>query len=76
MFLKTMGVLSTIQLRGWGFVHGVFVLGGFVLGGFCPYPGLQVRSHTIYRRTSHKMSKPTNEQSEGQNKANTISHCF
>ena len=36
MFLKTMGVLSTIQLRVWGFVLGGFVHGAFVLRGFCP----------------------------------------
>ena len=42
MFLKTMGGLSTIQVRVWGFCTRGFVLGAFVLEGFCPRGVLSV----------------------------------
>ena len=38
MFLKNVGVLSTIQLKVWGFCPRGFVHGAFVLGFFFPYP--------------------------------------
>ena len=39
MFLKTMGVLSTIQLRVWGFCPRGFCPWGFCPKGVCPEGG-------------------------------------
>ena len=52
MFLKTMGVLSAIQLRVRGFVLGGFVHGAFILVGFCLYP-VQTRDDKVKLQTKN-----------------------